>query len=147
MTVLDLNGIISRVCSDLKERASSVDIYQIQTTGNRIATIAVDGVEYGLFESGPSIQTPNMDGVASAGVGKQYARYDHRHPTDTSRQATLISGTNIKTVNGNSLLGSGDLIIEGGLPGVTSSDNGKVLQVVNGVWSAASLPIYDGTVI
>lgn len=30
------------------------------------------------------------------------------------RQATLVSGSNIKTVNGNSLLGSGDLSISGG---------------------------------
>ena len=34
----------------------------------------------------------------------------------------------------------------GGLPSVTSSDNGKVLTVVNGAWAAASLPIYDGSV-
>ena len=30
------------------------------------------------------------------------------------KQDTLVSGTNIKTVNGSSLLGSGDLVIEGG---------------------------------
>ena len=35
------------------------------------------------------------------------------------KQATLVSGTNIKTVNGNSLLGSGDLTIEGGGTEVT----------------------------
>lgn len=32
------------------------------------------------------------------------------------------------------------------LPVVTSSDNNKVLTVVNGVWAAASLPIYNGGV-
>ena len=32
----------------------------------------------------------------------------------TSKQDTLVSGTNIKTINGNSLLGSGDLTIGGG---------------------------------
>ena len=32
------------------------------------------------------------------------------------------------------------------LPAVTSSDNGKVLTVVNGAWAAASLPIYNGGV-
>jgi hypothetical protein len=31
-----------------------------------------------------------------------------------AKQATLVSGTNIKTVNGSSLLGSGDLIVSGG---------------------------------
>lgn len=32
-----------------------------------------------------------------------------------TKQATLVSGTNIKTVNGNSLLGSGDITISGGV--------------------------------
>lgn len=32
----------------------------------------------------------------------------------TGKQDTLVSGTNLKTVNGNSLLGSGDLSISGG---------------------------------
>ena len=31
-----------------------------------------------------------------------------------SKQDTLVSGTNIKTINGNSILGSGDLTITGG---------------------------------
>jgi hypothetical protein len=35
------------------------------------------------------------------------------------KQATLVSGTNLKTVNGNSLLGAGDVVISGG--GVTVS--------------------------
>lgn len=34
----------------------------------------------------------------------------------------------------------------GSLPTVTSSDNGKVLMVVNGAWAAASLPVYNGGV-
>jgi hypothetical protein len=32
----------------------------------------------------------------------------------TGKQATLVSGTNIKTINGASLLGSGDLVVSGG---------------------------------
>ena len=58
-----------------------------------------------------------------------------------SKQATLVSATNIKTINGNSLLGSGDLIISGGgssnLDGltdviITTPINGQTLS-------------YDGT--
>ena len=30
-----------------------------------------------------------------------------------NKQATLVSGTNIKTINGSSILGSGDLVISG----------------------------------
>lgn len=59
----------------------------------------------------PSSTTPVMDGTASVGSETNYARGDHRHPADTSKQDTLVSGTNIKTINGNSILGSGDLSI------------------------------------
>lgn len=95
----------------------------------------------------PSAATANplMDGTAAVGSSAKWAKEDHRHPTDTSRQATLVSGTNIKTINGNSILGSGNLAISG-LPTVTASDNGKVLTVVNGAWAAAELPVYNGTV-
>ena len=37
------------------------------------------------------------------------------------KQETLVSGTNIKTVNGNSLLGSGDVAITGGVTDVQSN--------------------------
>lgn len=34
--------------------------------------------------------------------------------------------------------------VEPGLPAVTSSDNGKVLAVVNGAWAAATIPSATG---
>lgn len=37
---------------------------------------------------------------------------------DVAVQPTLVSGTNIKTINGSSVLGSGDLSISGGLSGI-----------------------------
>ena len=61
-----------------------------------------------------SSSTPFMDGVGSAGSANTVARGDHRHPSDTSRQEKLVSGTNIKTINGQSVLGSGDIPISGG---------------------------------
>ena len=50
-------------------------------------------------------------------------------------QPTLVSGTNIKTVNGNSLLGSGDLTISGG-SGVTYTTATATLTVAG--WSSNS---------
>lgn len=62
-----------------------------------------------------SSTTPLMDGTADVGIQTYiYARADHVHPTDTSRQAVLVSGTNIKTINNTSLLGSGNIDISGG---------------------------------
>ena len=43
-------------------------------------------------------------------------------PDITTKQDTLVSGTNIKTINGNSLLGSGDITIEGGSGNVDLTD-------------------------
>lgn len=40
-----------------------------------------------------------------------------------SKQNTLVSGTNIKTINGESILGSGDLTIEAGSGGTTDLSN------------------------
>lgn len=73
----------------------------------------------------PSSATPLMDGTAAAGSATTYARGDHRHPTDTSRQATLVSGTNIKTVNNTSLLGSGNIDVQ---PTLVSGTNIKTVN-------------------
>lgn len=43
----------------------------------------------------PSIANPLMDGSASAGTSTDYARGDHRHPTDTSREAVVNKATSI----------------------------------------------------
>lgn len=40
--------------------------------------------------------------------------------TFNNKQAELVSGTNIKTINGSSVLGSGDLVISGGDPAGTA---------------------------
>lgn len=64
---------------------------------------------------------------------------------NVSVQATLVSGTNIKTINNESILGSGNLSVSG-LPSVSSSDNGKVLEVSNGAWVAVKpVTIYSGS--
>lgn len=72
-----------------------------------------------------STTTPSMDGTASYGSGTSYARSNHVHPTDTSRQATLVSGTNIKTVNSTSLLGSGNVSVQ---PTLVSGTNIKTIN-------------------
>ena len=51
--------------------------------------------------------------------GIHYSRYLTGTQIFNTLQATLVSGTNIKTINGNSLLGSGDLVISGGGGGLT----------------------------
>lgn len=57
----------------------------------------------------PATATPLMDGTGAVGSSAKYAREDHVHPSDTAKQDALVSGTSIKTVNGQSILGSGNL--------------------------------------
>lgn len=62
-----------------------------------------------------------------------------------AKQATLVSGTNIKTINGNSILGSGDIVISGsgtlaGLSDVTitTPSSGQSLQFNGTRWVNAT---------
>lgn len=157
-----------RIGSVNYDTVGEASVTQVLASGTKIATVTIDGTSTDLYapEGGSSVDpasaAPLMDGTAAAGTSTDYARADHVHPTDTSRaaashthaiadvtglqtaldgkQPTLVSGTNIKTVNGTSLLGSGN-ISTAELPAVTAADNGKVLMVVGGVWQVASLPI------
>ncbi len=58
--------------------------------------------------------------------------------TWNAKQAALVSGTNIKTINGNSVLGSGNLTITGGISdgatlttGLTFPNNGLILKDIS----------------
>ena len=52
-----------------------------------------------------------------------------------TKQDTLVSGANIKTVNGESLLGSGDIVIQGGTGGITDApSDGKKYVRQNANW-------------
>ena len=51
------------------------------------------------------------------------------------KQDTLVSGTNIKTINGESLLGSGDIVIQSGTSGITDApSDGKKYVRQNANW-------------
>lgn len=78
----------------------------VDTNTTQVATTA-----FVVAQAGAS--NPVMDGAVTVGTSKRYSREDHVHASDTSRQATLVSATNIKTVNGSTLLGSGDLVVTG----------------------------------
>lgn len=88
-----------------------------------------------------SSSTPFMDGVGSVGSANTVARGDHRHPSDTSRQEKLVSGTNIKTINGQSVLGSGDIPISGG-----GSEYANTSEIVDNAITLTSTSTLDDLV-
>ena len=94
----------------------TVSYTQTQTTGNELGTITINGTPskiYGVDYSGKStvsfsqtqttgneLGTITINGTASKIYGVDYS----------GKQDALVSGTNIKTVDSNSLLGSGDIV-------------------------------------
>lgn len=60
----------------------------------------------------------------------------------SKKQNTLVSGTNIKTVNGESLLGEGNITIES-LPEIPEDSDGKLLKVAGNEYSLKHLTSDD----
>jgi hypothetical protein len=74
----------------------------------------------------------NLD-KAAVGLGSVDNTSDLNKPISTAtqsaldtKQATLVSGTNIRTINGASVLGSGDLVVSGGVTINNNSNNNLV---------------------
>jgi hypothetical protein len=59
-----------------------------------------------------------MDGTAAVGLSNKYAREDHVHPSDNTKQDILVSGESIRTINNLSLLGDGNINV-GDVPSIT----------------------------
>lgn len=94
--------------------ATSSKIAQITTNKNAIGTLS-------------SLTTSAKTDLVSA-----------LNELNSNKQATLVSGTNIKTINNNSILGSGNLTLDG-LPSQTSQ-SGKFLTTNGTTASWANIP-------
>ena len=104
------------------------------TTGLVTGRRAKAAVE--AFAPSATTTTPKMDGTAAVGSETTWAKGDHVHPSDTNKQDKLVSGTNIKTINNSSILGSGNLTIGGGGGGVENIVDGSAIGSLRSVDSA-----------
>lgn len=78
--------------------AGTTDTYTVYAEGTAVGTFDVYNGSNG--EGAPSTDLPLMDGVATVGVSLEFARGDHIHPNDTSKQA-LINASGILKGAGN----------------------------------------------
>ena len=90
-------------------------------------TITADSAHKGIVINAATSPVKSVNGKTGAVVLKtsdleNNSNYITNSYHDNSKQDKLVSGENIKTINGNSLLGSGNITVEGG--GVESV-NGK----------------------
>ena len=116
--------------SDITLTASDVgalpDSTVIPTVNNATLTIQKNGTTVNKFTANASrnvtanIEVPTNNNQLTNGAGyitssalNGYATENYVTTAVSGKQDTLVSGTNIKTVNGTSLLGSGNIDIEG----------------------------------
>ncbi len=84
---------------------------------SEIKTLILGGNTYALNDTVARVLIAALETVVN---GKASAsELDALETVVAGKQATLVSGTNIKTVNGNSLLGSGNITINSGGSSVT----------------------------
>ena len=89
-------------------------------------TLTINGTAYDL--SADRSWTVSAGSVAWGGITGTLSNQTDLNSALSGKQATLVSGTNIKTINGSSVLGSGDLVISGSM-----------------VYPGAGIPISTGT--
>ena len=112
----------------------------VATAGGIVDYVA--GIIAGLSIPAPSSATPAMNGTASAGSGTAYARGDHVHPTDTTRQEKITASGLLKG-NGNGGVSAATVGADYQAPLVQGSNitlNGNTI-------SAAGLSTYRGTLL
>ena len=124
-------------------------IYDIQDQ-NASKTVELTQAEY----DGLAVKNPNTFYIITDAQGGNLSNYYTKGETDTllgQKQPTLVSGTNIKTINNESLLGEGNIDIQGGssvnvvqTTGTSTSDVMSQDAVRNAFNTYTISPNYDG---
>jgi len=140
-----LNGITSNVQTQINNKQASLGFTPVDKADS------TDGTSYTTkkqFNDGQLLDVKKADSTGVHG----YATQDDL----LSKQATLISATNIKTINGNSILGSGDLTIassgnatqfKGKDIDTTGTADGKiwVYRIASNTWVLETKPATSGS--
>lgn len=94
---------------------ADIKIQLYKKTGSNFDSILLQNADWHGIPNKPSTYTPTAHTHTISNITNLQSTLD-------SKQATLVSGTNIKTINGNSLLGSGNITISGDSGGTGGGD-------------------------
>ena len=111
-TGAEIDSAVGKANTALQEHQELKTINNESLVGE--GNITIEGTSY---EAGNNIQISEENVISATDT-----IYDDTELREAiaGKQEELISGTNIKTINGNSILGEGNLVIEGGEGGLTS---------------------------
>ena len=94
-----------------------------------------------ILVTAPITKVGSTISITQAGAAQDGFLSSANWSTFNNKQAALVSGTNIKTINGNSILGSGDLVVTTAAAG----SNGEVQFNNSGSFGADSNLNWDNT--
>lgn len=133
---LKTDNTTAQTASSSEALSGTINLHKVAKTGT-----------YSDLIGTPTIPTVNNSTITVQMNGSTVDSFT----TNASSSKTINLGTvitshqTLKTINSTSLTGSGNIQIDG-LPSVTTSDNGKVLSVSSGAWTATTpVTIYSGT--
>lgn len=116
----------------------------VSSVNGQTGAVSLDAEDVGAAAVSHGHAISDVTGLQTALDGKASSTHSHAISDVTGlqtaldgKQATLVSGTNIKTVNGTSLLGSGNISISGG------SGSGDITGPASSTDNA--IPRFDGT--
>lgn len=145
-TGAEIDSAIGKANTALQEHQELKTINNESLVGE--GNITIEGTSY---TAGSNIQISNENVISATDT-----IYDDTELREAiaGKQEELISGTNIKTINGNSILGPGNLVIEGGEGGgskptknfihVSMDDTSSTVDYIN---NANNASIYGNTLL
>ena len=136
----DTNAVAGGAVYDKIDEVEQVTAAALNELNDKITpTVELTQAEYDAL----TVKDPNTYYIITDATPIDLTNYYTKTETNTllgGKQATLVSGTNIKTINNESILGSGNIDIQGG----STYTAGRGISIANDTISF-SLPISAGT--
>ena len=145
-----INGQTILGSGDIEIQGGTGDVTQ-QYVDEKLA-LKVDKTAYEADKATFALKTeiPSIEGLASKeelqnGLEGKQDKGDYALKSELSgKQDTLVSGTNIKTINGQTLLGEGNIEIQGGGSGISDApSDDKLYGRKNANWTEIVIPSTD----